>query len=125
MTDREGCRAITPYFTVADADGFISFLEHVFDGVLIKMNRTATGHVQHARVRISDSVIMLNQASDDYAPNASQMHLFLDDADAVYTTALAHGGRSIMEPNDRPFGERMAGIEDPSGNRWWIASALK
>lgn len=124
MSDRDGYQAITPYFTVIDADRLIKFLEDAFGGTVIKMARTDDGTVQHARVRIEDSIVMLNQASGDYTPNVSQVHLFVADADRTYAQALASGGVSIMEPNDRPHGERMAGIEDPCGNRWWVASAL-
>ena len=122
MTDREGYLAITPYFTALDADRLIRFLEEAFGGVIIKLTRTDDCLLQHARVRIEDSVVMLSQASGDYTPNVSQMHLFVTDADKTYTQALPADGISIMEPNLRPHGEWVACVEDPCGNRWWIAS---
>ena len=114
---------VTPYFTVEDADLFIAFVQRVFNGDLIKDDRYADGTVQHARLRIGEAVIMLNQSTADYPANVSQMHITVEDVEAVYGLALGAGGCSIMSPNTRPHGAYMAGIEDPCGNIWWIASA--
>lgn len=118
----EGYHAITPYFTVADADRLIEFLVEVFDGAIIVTNRYPSGRIQHARIRVGDSVIMLNQSSEEYPANISQMHLYVDDVDATFSKALAASAVSIMEPNERPHGDRMAGVKDPCGNIWWIAT---
>ena len=118
----EGYRAITPYFTVADADGFMEFLSKIFGATQIKLDRYDDGRVQHARMKIGASIIMLNQSSDDYPANTSQMHLYVGDVDATFQNALAHGASPLMQPNLRPHGDRMAGIKDPSGNIWWLAT---
>jgi len=65
---------------------------------------------------------MLNESSDDYAANTSQMHLYVDDTDRAYELALKLGAKSLMEPNDRPHGDRMSDIKDLCGNVWWIAT---
>lgn len=118
----EGHPAVTPYFTVRDADRLIDFLTTVFGATVVKEDRYDTGRVQHARVRIGGSILMLNESTDTYRANTSQMHLDVEDADAVYLSALRSGATSLMVPNDRPHGDRMAGIEDPCGNIWWIAT---
>ena len=118
----EGYHAITPYFTVADADRLIAFLTAAFGASVIKENRSANNRIQHARLRIGSSVIMLNESTDAYPVNMSQMYLYLDDADEAYKLALQSGAVSIMEPNDRPYGDRLAGIKDPCGNVWWLGT---
>src|SRR5688572_13598578 len=50
------------------------------------------------------------------------LHLYVPDADAVYQRALAAGGTSLEEPVDQFYGDREAGIKDPTGNVWWIAT---
>ncbi len=50
------------------------------------------------------------------------LHLYVNDADSVYERALQAGGRSIGEPTDQPYGDREAGVKDPSGNDWYIAT---
>ena len=114
--------AITPYFTVRYADQLIDFLIAVFGATLVKENRYGDNRVQHARLLIGGSLIMLNESTEDYPPNVSQMHIVVEDTDNTYQSALRLGCTDLMEPNDRPHCERMAGIKDPCGNVWWIAS---
>jgi len=118
----DGLHAITPYFTVDDADKLIAFLIAAFGAVLIKEDRYDDNRVQHARLRIGDSIIMLNQSTNAYSPNISQMYLYVEDTDASYKRALELGAESLMEPNERPYGDRMSGIKDPCGNIWWLAT---
>ena len=94
----------------------------VFGATLVKENRNGNNRIQHARLLIGGSLIMLNESNDEYPPNVSQMHIVVEDADGTYQLALQLGATALMEPNDRPHGERMAGIKDPCGNIWWIAS---
>ncbi|MEM1299521.1 MAG: VOC family protein [Pseudomonadota bacterium] len=121
-TSGEEPSTVTPYFTVQDADRLIRFLSEAFDATLVRVNRYDDGTVQHARLQIGNSLIMLNQSTDDYPANVSQMHIYVGDAGAVYRRALQLGATVLMEPNDRPHGDRMAGIKDPCGNVWWIAT---
>jgi uncharacterized glyoxalase superfamily protein PhnB len=118
----EGYHTITPYFTVSDADRLLEFLVEAFGGAIVVTNRYPTGRIQHARICIGDSVIMLNESNEQYPVNMSQMHLYVDDVDIVFSKALSTGAISIMEPNERAHGDRMAGVKDPCGNIWWIAT---
>lgn len=118
----DGYDSVTPYFTVRDADQLINFLITAFGAALVKISRNNNGRIQHARMRIGTSIIMLNESSGSYPENTSQMHLFVEDTDATYHTSLKAGAKQLMEPNDRPHGDRMAGIKDPCGNIWWIAT---
>lgn len=101
----------------------MEFLIAAFGATLVNENRYRDRRVQHARLQIGESLIMLNDCTEEYPPNTSQMHIVVDDADQTYSQALQLGATSLMEPNDRPHGERMAGIKDPCGNIWWIASS--
>ncbi|MFY0661986.1 MAG: VOC family protein [Shimia sp.] len=121
-SDTTALGTVTPYFTVPDAEVFIHFAQAVFDAETIKEDRYDSGVIQHARLRIGTSVLMLNQATETYPANASQMHIQVADAAKTYALALELGATAIMQPNLRPHGEHMAGIIDPSGNTWWIAS---
>jgi PhnB protein len=35
---------------------------------------------------------------------------------------LLRGATSLMEPADQFYGDRSAGVKDPVGNYWWIAT---
>ena len=84
MNIPDGYHTITPYFTVANADRLLEFLSKVFGGVNIVTIRYPAGGIQHARVRIGDSIIMLNESNEQYSVNVSQMHLYVDDVDVVF-----------------------------------------
>ena len=43
----------------------------------------------------------------------------------VYETAIAAGAKSLREPADQFYGARSAGVEDPFGNHWWIATQIE
>ena len=122
MRPPHGFLPLTPYFTVTDAGGLIRFAVAVFGARILKDSRYPDGRLQHARLHIEDSLIMLNQATEAFAPTVSQMHLYVDDVDATYALALRHGAVSLMAPMLRPHGERMAGFSDPTGNIWWVAA---
>jgi len=55
-------------------------------------------------------------------PNTHALHMYVEDADAVYEKALAAGATSIDEPRDQEYGERSASVKDPAGNFWYIAT---
>jgi PhnB protein len=51
--------------------------------------------------------------------------IYTEDCDAVYASALAAGASSLREPADQPYGDRMSGVKDPFGYKWWIATHIK
>ena len=112
---------LTPYFTVSGADEFIDFARRVFGADLILEKRNPDGTVQHARLGLGGGVVMLNEATEEFQPNESQMHLHVDDVGKTYALALENGGTGLMEPMLRPHGDIMAGFRDTCGNRWWVA----
>jgi uncharacterized glyoxalase superfamily protein PhnB len=65
---------------------------------------------------------MLNESNAQYPANQSQMHLYVDDVDTVFSKALSAGAIPVMEPHVRPHGDRMAGVRDPFDNIWWLAT---
>ncbi len=117
-----GYNSMTPYITAGDADTFLKFIRTVFEASTIMENRYDDGSLQHARMVIGDSLLMINQSNEEYSENESQLHVYVEDVGKAYTAALDAGATSLMEPNLRPHGDLMAGFRDPCGNRWWVAS---
>jgi PhnB protein len=50
--------------------------------------------------------------------------LYVENCDASYEAALAAGATSLRVPADQHYGDRMAGVLDPSGYKWWIAHPI-
>ena len=115
-----GYQSITPYLTVKRAEQLVEFVKQIFDGTEVFRTIGSAGGL-HAEVAIGDSKLMIGgYESVEEIPTA--LHVYVPDADAVYRRALAAGATSLEEPVDQFYGDREAGIKDPSGNVWWIAT---
>jgi PhnB protein len=80
------------------------------------------GTIMHAEVKIGDSIVMMGEARGDCKPMPGSLYVYVNDADATYRRALQAGATSMMEPGDQFYGDRTAGVKDPSGNQWTIAT---
>jgi len=137
MADRnpvpDGYHSLQPYLYVQPASEAIAFYQRVFGARQRMAVQRADGSVQHAELEFGDSVLMLadgNPALDAYPPGhygGSPVGLFLytADCDAMYRAALAAGATTLREPADQPHGDRMAGVKDPFGYSWWLASRIR
>jgi PhnB protein len=52
------------------------------------------------------------------------LHAYVPDADVSYADAMRAGASSVEAPTTKPYGERSAGIKDPFGNTWFLATYL-
>ena len=59
-----------------------------FGAKVIRLARHNDGTVQHARLVIDDSIIMLNEASENYPTNSSQMQIFVNSVQGTYEIAI-------------------------------------
>ena len=120
LAKHPGYHTITPYLTVERAEQLVDFVKTAFDGVEVFRTTGSAGGL-HAEVTIGDSKLMIGGFKGvEEKPTA--LHLYVADADAVYQRALAAGAVSLEEPVDQFYGDREAGIKDPTGNVWWIAT---
>jgi len=118
----EGRRTITPYVSLEGAAGFLGFVETVFDGQREYLGRNDTGGVLYARVRIGDSVLEMGDVAPGAAPMPGSLNVWTPDSDECYRRAIAAGAASLYAPTDKPYGDREAGVRDPWGNCWFIAT---
>lgn len=121
---RAGFHTITPYLIVPNVPRLIEFLTEAFGGELLLRKLRPDGQVMHAEMRIGNSMLMMAEATDQYVPMPTSIYLYVEDCDAVYQRALAAGGASVMEMRDMPYGERHSGVQDPSGNLWWVSTHI-
>ncbi len=111
-----------PYLRVRGADDMIDFLKRAFEAKVISHDTEPGGTVVHAEVMIGDSTVGIGDASDDYPPMPTALHLYVKDADAVYRRALRAGATSMHEPVDQDYGDREASVTDAWGNHWYIGT---
>jgi len=121
----EGFQAVTPYFVVPDGPAFMNFLARAFGAEQISVHKTPDGAIMHAEMRLGGAIIELGQANSQWAAMRLNTHVYVPDTDATYQRALDAGAKSLRPPKDEFYGDRTAGIEDPAGNFWWIATHIE
>jgi uncharacterized glyoxalase superfamily protein PhnB len=103
----------------------IEFLKTAFGAEVKHLSKAPDGLVMHASLRIGDSMLMLSDARDTWPAQPTGIYLYVPNVDELYQQAMQAGAESIRAPRDEFYGDRMAGIKDPSGNTWWIATHIE
>lgn len=119
----EGFQHVTPYLSLDGAKKFIEFVKCAFDAKELRIVMDGE-RVVHAQVKIGDSILMVSDARNTSEAMPTGLYLYVDDTDAAYRRAMECGGASMLEPADMFYGDRNAGVKDPVGNIWWIATPL-
>jgi uncharacterized glyoxalase superfamily protein PhnB len=118
----QGFHSVTPYLVVEGAAQLIEFLEDAFDAQEIFRATRPDGSISHAQVKIGDSFVELADAHGQLKARPGAIHLYVNDADAVYQRAIRAGASSLREPADQFYGDREGDVKDPCGNHWYIAT---
>ncbi|PWA12858.1 glyoxalase [Pueribacillus theae] len=121
---RDCFHTVTPYLIVQGADKLIDFLIKAFEARELNRTTDSDGFIRHAEVKLGDSIIECSERREQYPPMQNAIHLYVSDTDESYRRALDAGATSLYEPEDMPYGERSAGVKDPFGNHWYIATWL-
>jgi uncharacterized glyoxalase superfamily protein PhnB len=119
-----GVQSLAPYLVVQGADGLIDFLARAFGGVEAFRAPGPDGRIVHAEVMLGAAKVMLGDAADEGQIRNAAIHLYVNDTDTFYQRALKAGATSLREPADQVYGDRSAGVRDPFGNVWWLATCL-
>jgi PhnB protein len=120
----EGFRSLTPYLIVKGAKSFLDFIQNAFGAREKYLMSDADGTVRHAEAWIGDSIVEFADASQGWSAMPAGLHYYVKNADEVYARALKAGGASLYEPTNRDYGDREAGVRDPAGNFWFIATHI-
>ena len=115
----DGYRTLSPYLVVEDAESLLAFVSSVF-GTEVRRRMTGEAGGLHAEVGLGDSVLMVGEGEGN--PYPAMLHVYVDDADAVYERAMTEGAISAVEPHDTSFGDHRAAFHDRWGNQWWVAT---
>ena len=127
----EGYHSITPYLVVNGAAEAIEFYKRAFGAIEIDRSPTPDGNkIMNASIQIGDSRIMLNDEFPEFGckgpvtlgGTAVTLHLYVEDADAVFEQAVAAGSTITMPISDAFWGDRYGCVTDPFGHSWGIAT---
>ena len=126
----EGFHTATPYLIVSNGAEAIEFYQRAFGAVEVFRFADPDGRVRNAELRIGTSTFMLGE-HDGVDPRGKEtfprvsIYLYVEDADALFAQAVAAGAKVLMSVDEKFYGNREGGIEDPYGIVWWIATRIK
>jgi len=118
-----GFTTITPYL-YANLD-FVDFIKNAF-GAEVTHNPTPDAEGRfHAEAKIGNAHLLFGNGYFSDPSMAAAIYLYVPDVDAVCKRAVRFGAKSVREPADMTWGDRVGGVKDSSGNTWWIATHKK
>lgn len=121
----EGVPNLMPYFHPVGAARMIEFMKGALGAEEVAVHKSPDGVVQHAKIRIGNSILEMGEAHGPWQPRPMHFMLYVDDADRWYERAMkAEGAISIGEPSDQPYGARVGTIKDPFDNVWYLATEI-
>jgi PhnB protein len=121
----EGYNTVSPYLIVPGAERLIEFMRAVLGAQERSRLPGPDGSIGHAEVLVGESVVMLADPSDVAEAMPAMLSVYVEDCDETYRRALDAGATSLREPNTEFYGDRMAGVQDPMGNKWYFATHVE
>jgi PhnB protein len=129
----DGYQRVQPYLILKNCAAALEFYKKIFGAKERLRMPQPDGRIGHAELEIGDCVIMFADehpeiqayAPEHYGGSPVSLHIYVEDCDAVYKNALAAGAKIEREPKDQFYGDRTAGILDPFGYKWYIATHIK
>ena len=125
----DGYPRVTPYLIVDGAAAAIEFYKSVLGATERMRMAGPDGKVGHAELEIGDSVIMLADEHPELNARGPKtvggtpvfLHVYVEDADSVFERAVEAGAEPLQPVEDKFYGDRSGGFEDPFGHHWNVA----
>jgi PhnB protein len=126
----DGYHSVTPYLIFSGASDAIAFYKKALGADEVMRMDDPTGKIHHAEISIGGSRIMLADEHPEIQALSPKtiggspvsMHVYVEDVDTLVERAVAAGAKLIRPVADQFYGDRVGGIEDPFGYRWFIAT---
>jgi len=127
----EGHHTLTPHLVVKGASQAIEFYKRAFGAEeIVRMPGPDGNSVMHAELKIGDSRLWLVDefpAMGSLGPHGIggtpvTIHVYVEDADAIFNQAVAAGAEVRMPIEDAFWGDRYGLIVDPFGHKWSVAT---
>src|SRR5262249_50027322 len=123
-----GFHAITPRLLVKGASQAIEFYKKAFGAQEIYRSTMPDGTIMHATLKIGDSHFYVNDEMGGFKSplglggSPVSIDLYVEDADAVFTRAVAAGAKVQMPIADQFWGDRFGSVIDPYGHVWSVST---
>jgi len=129
-----GYPRVTPYLCCRGAADAIEFYQEVLGATeRMRMPGDAPGNIGHAELELGTGMIMLADEFPDHGflspltvgGTPVTVHVYVEDADAVFAKAVERGATVTREMEDQFYGDRSGQFVDPWGHRWNVASHVE
>ncbi|WP_433549633.1 VOC family protein [Streptomyces sp. CA-294286] len=124
-TAPEGYTSVAPWVVTDDTGALLDFVTAVFDGEEIARVPVEDGTIGHGEIRVGDTVVLAFDRRPDWPVMPSLLRIYVPDADAAMSAAVAHGAQVVTETSDSAWGDRGGRVRDPFGNIWWVVSRVE
>jgi uncharacterized glyoxalase superfamily protein PhnB len=118
---------VIPVLVYPDVREAVAWLSTTFGFV----ERTRIGESHRAQLSIGEdgAMIVADVRGEQHPPQdgivTHVMKVRVDDVEAQYERARAHGARVLEPPTDREYGERECTFEDLAGHRWQFTETVR
>lgn len=116
--------SVQAFLHLHEAHKMIAFALAVFAAETLGVAWSPEGTILHATIRIGDTTFEVAEATPEFPPMPTCLHVYVPDTDLTYAHALQADAVSIEKPRNEPYGDRAASVKDPWGNTWFIATYL-
>jgi PhnB protein len=126
----EGYHSVTPYLILSGAGEAIAFYKKALGAAEVMRMDDPSGKIHHAEISIGDSRIMLADEHPEIQALSPKtiggspvsLHVYVEDVDGMVERAVEAGAKLVQPVADKFYGDRVGGIEDPFGYRWFLAT---
>jgi uncharacterized glyoxalase superfamily protein PhnB len=118
---------VIPVLVYPDVCAAVAWLNDAFGFV----ERVRIGEAHRSQLQVGDdgAVIVADVRGEQQPPRAGSVtHVIkvrVEDVDASFEQARAHGARVVHEPIEYEYGERECTVEDPAGHRWQFTQTMR
>ncbi len=117
---------VTPVLVYPDVRAAVAWLTDA----LGFEERVRIGDAHRAQMRVGGdgAIVVADAAGERVAPSGGVTHLVkvrVEDVDAAFARASAHGARVVEELRTWEYGERSCVVEDLAGHRWELTQTQR
>jgi uncharacterized glyoxalase superfamily protein PhnB len=118
---------VIPVLVYPDVRAAVAWLSEAFGFV----ERTRIGESHRAQLSIgADGAMIVADVRGEQRPPqvgvvTQVLKVRVDDVEAQFERASAHGARVLEAPTDREYGERECTVEDLAGHRWQFTETIR
>lgn len=118
---------VVPVLVYPDVAAAVTWLSAAFG--FTERTRIGANHRSQLSIGAGGAMIAADSAGERRPPAAGVLtHVVkvrVEDVQALFERARAHGARVVRPPEDMPYGERECAVEDLGGHRWEFMQTIR